>query len=520
MSFSQPDILVDARRQGWFWMEDAVIDTYGRALGAIGVAIYAYLARRSDPRGVSFPSYGTIARDLNLGRRTVIKYIHKLEELGLIVVHRRNGQGRASNVYQLVNVREREPDPVPPVAGANPPEASEVSEPEPAIALPIAAVPAPTGAGDAPVQSGHQSHGPDTGVVAAPVQEMHQSSAPDTGALATPVQQVHPPGAGAAPRPVQEMHPTGAPVAPEGNTVKETQRKETQMKEKEDLASRATRAAGPDDPPLHSSQKNSSFGFLALESRKAPETANARANGADHAEDAAVFEPEVEAEQPDAFAEMLDALAQVTGKNLAFLRPQKREQFQIAAQKLLDYGFTPEDVRDFGRYWREGHPIGSNKRNAGRPHLSQVLEDLPASRDWNQQRRQEEAEKADEYVPTLIIHGDEPVDEILFPAPIIQPVPQAPQPEPEPSEAHAVWSKLREELRMRLFGNPALRALERARVLGLSNHRLTVLMPDDASADIWRVRMQGRVEWAVVRAFDEPLSVLFLGPTEMAMVAQ
>ena len=203
MSFSQPDILVDARRQGWFWMEDAVIDTYGRALGAIGLAVYAYLARRSDPRGVSFPSYGTIARDLNLGRRTVIKYIHRLEELGLIVVHRRNGQGRASNVYQLVNVRGREPDPVPPVSGANPPEAGKVIEPEPAIALPIAAVPVPTGAADAPVQSGHQSHGPDTGVVAAPVQEMHQSEALDTGAVATPVQQVH---------------PTGAPVAPEGNT--------------------------------------------------------------------------------------------------------------------------------------------------------------------------------------------------------------------------------------------------------------------------------------------------------------
>ncbi len=513
MSFSQPDILVDARRQGWFWMEDAVIDTYGRALGAIGVAIYAYLARRSDPRGVSFPSYGTIARDLNLGRRTVIKYIHKLEELGLIVVHRRNGQGRASNVYQLVNVRGREPDPVPPVSGANPPEAGQASEPEPVIALPIAAVPVPTGAADAPVQSGHQSHGPDTGVVAAPVQEMHQSSAPDTGALATPVQQVHPLGAGAAPRPVHEMHPTGAPVAPEGNTVKETQKKETQMKEKEGFASRATQAVPTDDPSLHSSQKHSVFGFLALEKQVPPKQV-----------------PEQEAEKPeihdstteesDGLTVMLDALAQVTGKNLAFLRPQKREQFQIAAQKLLDYGFMPEDVRDFGRYWREGHPIGSNKLNAGRPHLSQVLEDLPASRDWNRQIRQEEAEKADEYVPTLIVHGDEPVDEILDPAPVIQPVPQALQPAFEHTEAHAVWNKLREELRMRLFGNPALRALERAKVLGLSNHRLTVLMPDDASADVWRKRMQGRVEWAVVRAFDEPLSVLFLGPTEMAMFTQ
>ena len=285
------------------------------------------------------------------------------------------------------------------------------------------------------------------------------------------------------------------------------------MKEKEDLASRATQAAGPDDPPsLHSSQKNPSFGFLALE-KQAPQKREP---------EPAAREPELDAptaEEDDALTAMLDALAQVTGKNLAFLRPQKREQFVVAAQKLLDYGFTSEDVRDFGRYWREGHPIGSNKLNAGRPHLSQVLEDLPASRDWNQQRRQEEAEKTYEYVPELIIHGDEPLDEILAPVPVIQPVPRAPQPEFEPSKAHAVWSKLREELRMRLFGNPALRALERARVLGLKDHRLTVLMPDDASADIWRKRMQIPLERAIIQAFDEPLSVLFLGPTEMAMFA-
>ena len=215
---------------------------------------------------------------------------------------------------------------------------------------------------------------------------------------------------------------------------------------------------------------------------------------------------------------MLDALVQVTGKNLAFLRPQKREQFQIAAQKLLDYGFTPEDVRDFGRYWREGHPIGSNKRNAGRPHLSQVLEDLPASRDWNQQRRQEEMDDEDDY-PPLIIHGDEPVEAQPVLVPTIQPVPIPTQSKPEPSEALKVWNQLREQLRLSLVSNPALRALERAKVLGLNNHRLTVLMPDDASADVWRKRMQIPLERAIIQAFDESLSVLFLGPTEMSMFA-
>lgn len=45
-------------------------------------------------------------------------------------------------------------------------------------------------------------------------------------------------------------------------------------------------------------------------------------------------------------------------------------------------------------------------------------------------------------------------------------------------------------------------------------------MPDDASVDIWRLRMQMPVERAAMRAFDEPLSVLFLGPTEAAMFTQ
>ncbi len=484
MTSQQPssDILTDARHPGWFWMDDDIIDRYGRILGTTGIAVYAYLARRADPNGVSFPSYSTIARDLAISRKTAIIYIKKLQDLGLLVVQRRNGRRRSSNIYQLVNIRGRAPLPAAPAVSPPPDEQGAETEPEP-ITLPLAAS---TSEMSTPVQQLHQSPEARTGVTVTPVQEMHHTEPDFTGEMRLPVQSGDQGGVTSSPGVVNSVHQGGVISSPEGNTMKETQRKETQMKEKEDLASRATQAVPTDDPSLHSSQKNPSFGFLGLESRKAPEAAKARANGADHAEDAAAFEPVVEAEQPDAFAEMLDALAQVTGKNLAFLRTQKREQFQIAAQKLLDYGFTPEDVRDFGRYWREGHPIGSNKLNAGRPHLSQVLEDLPASRDWNQQRRQEEAEKVYEYVPELIIHGDEPLDEILAPAPVIQPVPQALQPASEPSEARAVWNKLREELRMRLFGNPALRALERA----------------------------------VIQAFDEPLSVLFLGPTEMAMFAQ
>ncbi len=521
MSNPNTDILVDARRQGWFWMEDDVIDKYGRALGAIGVAIYAYLARRSDPRGVSFPSYGTIARDLNLGRRTVINHIRKLEQLGLIIVHRRNGQGRASNVYQLVNIRGREPDPASPAAAGAPPQ-EETSDTQQVYALPIAALTPSTGAPDALVQEMRQSGSPNTGVSVALVQEMHQLGGPNTGVADTPVQELHHPGATGAPLPVQEMHPTGAAAAPEGNTVKETQRKETQMKEKKTRPSRATEAVGPDDPSLHSTEKNSSFGFLALENPERPKQESPAANGKS-GKPAALAETAPEAEpvqdEADVLTEMLDALARVTGKNLAFLRPGKREEFQNAAQKLLDYDFSPADVRDFGRYWREGHPIGSNKLNAGRPHLSQVLEDLPASREWLEQKRQEETDNEDDY-PTLIILGDEPVEPFPEHVPQSQPLPAAVLSQQEPAEAKKIWRQLHEQLRMSLFGNPLLRALDRARPLAFHNGRLSVLMPDDASADVWRMRMSIPVERAAIRAFSQPLSVLFLGPTEAAMFAQ
>ena len=114
---------------------------------------------------------------------------------------------------------------------------------------------------------------------------------------------------------------------------------------------------GPDDPPLHITERNSSFGFLALEKQK-PQ----RQTEPEVAEQKRELKVQVLDETDDLTA-MLDALAQVTGKNLAFLQPQKQEQFQIAAQKPQDYDFTPKDVRDFGRYWRERlRPPGSLQR--------------------------------------------------------------------------------------------------------------------------------------------------------------
>ena len=171
------DILTDARRPGWFWMDDDIIDRYGRILGATGIAVYAYLARRAAPNGVSFPSYGTIAQDLAISRKTAIIYVKKLEELGLLVVQRRNGRGRRSNVYQLVNIRGRAPLPATP-AVSPPPDNLEAEAK--VISLPLAAS---TGEMSTPVQQVHQSPRAETGVTISPVQEIHQSEPDFTGEM-------------------------------------------------------------------------------------------------------------------------------------------------------------------------------------------------------------------------------------------------------------------------------------------------------------------------------------------------
>ncbi len=101
----------EARTPGRFWIEDAVIDRHGPQIGAIGVAVYAYLARRADRQGVCFPSYQTVARQLNLSRRTVITYIRLLEQQGLLVAATRSankGKVRAANAYRLASLHPAE----------------------------------------------------------------------------------------------------------------------------------------------------------------------------------------------------------------------------------------------------------------------------------------------------------------------------------------------------------------------------------------------------------------------------
>ena len=100
--------LRDGRDRGWFHIDNVLLDDHGAAIGAIGVAVYATLARHADRAGVCFPSYARIAALLDLSRPTVIAAMRKLKEAGLIEIEAVREPGRRPrNVYTLVDLVHR-----------------------------------------------------------------------------------------------------------------------------------------------------------------------------------------------------------------------------------------------------------------------------------------------------------------------------------------------------------------------------------------------------------------------------
>ena len=467
--------LQDARSPGWFWMEDAVIDVYAPRIGASGIAVYAYLARRADRQGVCFPSYDTIARDLGLSRRTAIAYVKLLQEHGLIMMLPRIAAGvkRSANAYRLVNLR----------GDNSAPRTTPRQGPQPLDTKAGAATgaEASSSATVAPVQILHHASpetGQDGGATVAPVQILHHAS-PEIGqngsATVAPVQNLHQGGAAVSPGMVQQMHQGGATVAPEGDTLKETQVKETQRKEKKDGAV-WTRDAGSESGPS-----------LATSPAQAPAVESTQ----DEAEASAPSQPE-DARSDE--AALLAALCQVTGKDAHLLRPSKRQEYEQAAIRLQEREFTSDDVRGFASYWQQVHPIGSKKSDAGYPHLVQVLEDLAGAMPWiqEQRRRREEAEAWQEEV------GDFPPVQPLLP-------------EVDP-EVRTLWERIRDELALHLPSVPVAADLQRARPLSIADGTLLVEMPNARSAEWWQLRLQRPVTEAVARVVDHPLTVAFTGP--------
>jgi hypothetical protein len=87
-------------------VDNIIVDEYAEKIGAIGVAIYNVLARHADREtGLCYPSIGTIAKKLKLGRTTVKKYLRILLKHCLIAISSRlSDEGDpTSNLYMLLD---------------------------------------------------------------------------------------------------------------------------------------------------------------------------------------------------------------------------------------------------------------------------------------------------------------------------------------------------------------------------------------------------------------------------------
>lgn len=88
----------DIRKRGWFWIENELIDRTDLSFEV--KSMYMILARFADNEGKCFPSVERLAEIIGKDKRTVIRYIKKLEEKGLIEKRRRFNQ---TNIYYLKN---------------------------------------------------------------------------------------------------------------------------------------------------------------------------------------------------------------------------------------------------------------------------------------------------------------------------------------------------------------------------------------------------------------------------------
>lgn len=94
----------DIEEGGWAWVQHEIINEYGPQLGAYGIAIYVVLAsqvQRKD-HAIAKASLRFIERAIGTSRPTVVKFLGKLESLGLIV---KTGSEGETNCYTLLDAR-------------------------------------------------------------------------------------------------------------------------------------------------------------------------------------------------------------------------------------------------------------------------------------------------------------------------------------------------------------------------------------------------------------------------------
>ncbi|HBF4253757.1 TPA: helix-turn-helix domain-containing protein [Clostridioides difficile] len=100
------DLLKDARKKEWFWLENDLVDR--EDLGIYEKMIYIVLARYSDNESCCFPSYKTIALKCGCSERQAKSVVKILENKGLIKKENRiksNSNEKESNIYFVLTAK-------------------------------------------------------------------------------------------------------------------------------------------------------------------------------------------------------------------------------------------------------------------------------------------------------------------------------------------------------------------------------------------------------------------------------
>lgn len=103
--------LTDARRRGWFWVENAIMDEgWVAKMGAHTFAVYCVLLRCADSGGRAFPSHDYLAEKSGVSLRQVPRALGRLKKLELLEVVKKGGGSKGSNIYRILPVDEAPQD--------------------------------------------------------------------------------------------------------------------------------------------------------------------------------------------------------------------------------------------------------------------------------------------------------------------------------------------------------------------------------------------------------------------------
>ncbi|MCA4969475.1 helix-turn-helix domain-containing protein [Clostridioides difficile] len=107
------NLLKDARKREWFWLENEVIDN--SSLSMHEKMAYITLARYADNESICFPSNATIAKKMGCSINTARKAIKNLEEKQLIkkIPRKKNEKENDSNLYCVMSLRGMSRDDIP-----------------------------------------------------------------------------------------------------------------------------------------------------------------------------------------------------------------------------------------------------------------------------------------------------------------------------------------------------------------------------------------------------------------------